>query len=774
MSDIFISYARDDRERIVALAGALERAGFSVWWDRHIAGGAAFSEEIVRELKAADAVIVAWSGAAIKSRWVMDEAATAADAGKLIPIALDSAETPMGFKQLQVIDFGDWDGADEAPAIEAVVNAVKRRQDPQHQYVPAPEAAPLAKTPSRLPLMIAAGLVALVAIGAVVMMRTGAPVSTPAASGEGGEAGQATQQVTDASIAVLPFADMSEAGDQEYFADGISEELLNVLARVDDLKVAGRTSSFAFKGRNEDLRKIGEILGVAHILEGSVRKSGDRVRVTAQLIKADDGFHLWSETFDRELDDIFAVQDEIAAEIVTALSARLSGSAPQTARTDVGAYGLYLEAKQLISERRAVSLEHAEELLGRAIAIDPDYAPAYASRAFTEILLSDAPGAYGRRPAAEALVRAEAFANRALALDAEIADAHAAAGLIYMNTGNAEAAVVSLKKAVEINPNHLNARNWLSLTLGSTGRYADRAEQTLKLFELDPLYRPGANNTIVNLLEIGDLETARNVIERIREVDPGGELYAWSRSSLLAAEGKNAEAIRIGTPVYEKLPDTTRGGGLGFSHITIGDFKGAKKYDFPFLAIYGLIAEGKTDEAVDIAKHELDKSPDFYAARIDYINALHAARRHDELLQYYRELWNDPADFESDLFQIATADLPPFGALAFALREAGEIDEFEAVMTRWRRAIDISRAGGANDPSWDREDAVWHALSGNEDEALDWLEKSASWTSGLLFYGFERSPVIAELSASPRFEKLAMRNRERINEERSALGLDPL
>ncbi len=170
-------------------------------------------------------------------------------------------------------------------------------------------------------------------------------------------------ETTEKSIAVLPFVNMSSDPEQEYFADGISEEILNALAKVSDLKVAGRTSSFAFKGKNDDLLEIGKLLRVNHILEGSVRKSGNRVRITAQLIKVDDGFHMWSETWDRELTDIFVIQDEISAAILAQLKTQLLGEQLVTVQTDTKAYELYLLAKQRIYERNKASLEMAEKLL---------------------------------------------------------------------------------------------------------------------------------------------------------------------------------------------------------------------------------------------------------------------------------------------------------------------------------------------------------------------------------------------------------------------------
>ena len=190
---------------------------------------------------------------------------------------------------------------------------------------------------------------------------------------------------TEKSIAVLPFVNMSSDAEQEFFSDGITEEILNSLASEKSLKVAGRTSSFAFKGRNDDLRRIGEALGVDHILEGSVRKSGAQVRITAQLIQVDNGFHLWSETYDRELTDVFAIQDEIAKEILKQLRSQLLADEDlvvvvEAKRTNPVVYDLYLRAKQRIYTRKGSEIQIAMSELDKAIQLDPEYAPAFAQR----------------------------------------------------------------------------------------------------------------------------------------------------------------------------------------------------------------------------------------------------------------------------------------------------------------------------------------------------------------------------------------------------------
>ncbi len=276
------------------------------------------------------------------------------------------------------------------------------------------------------------------------------------------------------SIAVLPFADMSPDRDQDYFSDGITEEILNDLAKLKLMKVAGRTSSFAFKGRNEDLRDIGEALGVQHVLEGSVRKDGNKLRITAQLIKVSDGFHLWSETYDRELDDVFAVQDEISAAIVRELRGSLLGqeaAMPRVQQIDIASYQDFLAARQLIQRRTNTDLTRARDMLERIVAAEPDYPPALTSLAEVVLLLrGDAQLSYGDLDADEAKAIAAPLLARALQIDPNFADAFAVQGLTYYADGRWAEAEESLARAVELNPSLSNAWNWRSINAQAANR----------------------------------------------------------------------------------------------------------------------------------------------------------------------------------------------------------------------------------------------------------------------------------------------------------------
>lgn len=256
------------------------------------------------------------------------------------------------------------------------------------------------------------------------------------------------------SIAVLPFVNMSDEKQQEYFSDGISEELLNLLAKVRELRVAARTSSFAFKGQNMDIKEIARQLDVDTVLEGSVRLSGAKLRITAQLIDAQTGYHLWSDTYDRELTDVFAIQDEISGAIVKALQVHLVGEGPaRQAVTDVKAYDAFLRGRERIHTRDGDALFSSLLDFEIAIQIDPSYAPAHAAKAEAYALLTE----YGGFPFDPATGLAGLSTERALTLDPGLADAHAVKGLLLTRQDEHEKALVSLGRAIELAPNMARA-----------------------------------------------------------------------------------------------------------------------------------------------------------------------------------------------------------------------------------------------------------------------------------------------------------------------------
>jgi TolB-like protein len=322
------------------------------------------------------------------------------------------------------------------------------------------------------------------------------------------------------SVAVLPFTNMSGDVTQEPFADGIAEEILNALAQVEGLSVAARTSAFAFKNTREDVRAIARKLGVASVLEGSVRKQGDKLRITAQLINASNGYHLWSNTFDRSASDIFAVQDEIARAIVDALKLELAGDAePQVTRggtTNLTAHELYLLGLHHFARRTPDDMRRAIEVFNQAVAADSSYALAYAGLA---TVYAAAPY-YIDVTIAESAQRGRAAATKALALDSTVAEAYAALGDIMFHADwDMRASEQLHRRAIALKPSYMQAYNWLAEPLAATGRFEEAVAASKRALELDPL-SVRANKTYGwQLFGAGQREAGLAQLQRTLQMD---------------------------------------------------------------------------------------------------------------------------------------------------------------------------------------------------------------------------------------------------------------
>lgn len=344
------------------------------------------------------------------------------------------------------------------------------------------------------------------------------------------------------SIAVLPFVNMSADAEQEYFSDGISEELLNGLARIGELRVAARTSSFAFKGKNQDITEIGKKLKVETVLEGSVRKSGQRIRITAQLINVADGYHLWSDTYDRDLTDIFVIQDEISAAIVDALRIHLTDS--ETGESAVGpvsgqevqGYEFFLLARYELRKRSQESIALANTLYDQSLAASPGFAPAMAGKALAVLFGSEEQ--YGTTPHLQAAAQASDYARQALAADPNLTDAHGILGLIAMGQWEMKAAVAHFDHAISINPNQGILYSWRGNALAQLGRAAESRADAAIALELDPRHPVAQNNWMVRLM----LE------RKFEEVDAFYQAQGDERSLMLEAMYADTLAFR-GAPV---------------------------------------------------------------------------------------------------------------------------------------------------------------------------------------------------------------------------------
>jgi len=377
----------------------------------------------------------------------------------------------------------------------------------------------------------------------------------------------------DNSIAVLAFADMSPEGDQEYFSDGISEELLNLLSKVPDLRVISRSSSFTFKGKDIDIPTIAEQLNVAYILEGSVRKAGNQVRITAQLIEAHSDTHLWSETYDRELENIFLVQDEISAAIVGVLKEQLGlqvESAPQViAMANTEAYEAIMRGRYLMAQRTRVTIEGAVREFEKAVALDPNSALAHAELSMAILMLSNDPG-YGNLTRTEAIARSAPHAERALALNQSLAETHAAKGLLLKYQGNLEEAQAHYRQATKINPNYSIVYNWMGAILNNhLGLYAESFPMHEIALQLDPLSIVAMLSNISALTDMNRLDEADRELEKLAAIAPAK--YASARGALTARGGQWANMILADLDALRiRDPETVQLGWLASEFATIG------------------------------------------------------------------------------------------------------------------------------------------------------------------------------------------------------------
>ncbi len=402
MSEIFISYARSTEEQATRVEQALEARGYSVWRDDELPAHRTYADVIEERLKSAKAVIVIWSADAVKSQWVRAEADAARGLGTLVQLSVDGTVPPMPFNQIQCADLKGWDGEASPPGWKKIEDSV-------------------------------AAL-----LGAGTKERA-APIG---------------QRQRERSICILPFANMSGEPEQEYFSDGISEDITTDLSKVSALAVTARNTAFTFKGQAVDVCEVASRLGVSHILEGSVRKAGGRVRITAQLIDGTTGDHVWAERYDRDLTDIFAIQDEISKAIVTELRLKLlpeeKKAIEQRGTTDVEAYDLYLLARQYWitgnhGDRRRE--ERVTRICRRAIEIDPQYGRAWALMAIAQSSLRF--GFSGD----EAADNGVAAARRALEIDPMIAEAHCAIARALAEEGKFEEADREIETALQLDPN---------------------------------------------------------------------------------------------------------------------------------------------------------------------------------------------------------------------------------------------------------------------------------------------------------------------------------
>ena len=538
------------------------------------------------------------------------------------------------------------------------------------------------------------------------------------------------------SIAVLPFADLSETGDQVYLGDGVSEEILNLLAQVPGLNVAARTSSFAFRDSNADIREIGRLLNVRTVLEGSVRTSGDRIRLTAQLINVEDGFHIWSKYYDSEMTDIFQIQDEVASQIATALVDSFEGLEVRSeSQTDsLAASQAYRTGRLHWWRRTPEELQRAIELFANALEYDAQFAPAYAAMADTWLLLSQ----YGNITTVKATEKAQAMIEKALAIDPESAEAFAALGLARWQIGQTDAAESALRHAADLNEDYIPAQLWLAGVLGEQGRYPEESLVLERAMVRDPLNELLLVNYTGNLSIRGEWEQGRDMMADMLTLKPDSTILLRFMAKLELYNGNLVEGWKLADRAYRLQPENPEDiSSLARTWVLLGDVAEAER-----LLVEGmqaspnnanlkgtywmlLMVSKRFEEAEQVVREMKagfgDSLPESLQRRFDFQLGLLALIREDygvarELLVSSISEEENPAWNGDEIMALTLASL--------ALDRTGDGDQARALLGDAERLIGRARINGVDDPNIYYSEGVVLVLQNDHDGALEKLQQA--------------------------------------------------
>jgi len=536
------------------------------------------------------------------------------------------------------------------------------------------------------------------------------------------------------SIAVLPFADLSEDSSQGYFSDGIAEEILNVLANVSGLHVAARTSSFAFRAPDKDIREIGRLLNVSTVLEGSIRKSGDRIRLTAQLINVEDGYHIWSNSYDRELNDVFAIQDEVASAIAEALVDSFAGleQKPASRTSDLAAFEAYRTGRLHWWRRSPDELQKAITLFAKALEHDPAFAPAYAAMADSWLLLS----MYGNLTNMKATERAMPMIEKALEIDPGSSEAFAALGLARWQIGQLDAAESALRQAIKLNDDYIPAFLWLGGLLGELGRLPEQSQVLQQAMVIDPLNELLAINVAINLTRQGDYQAGKELLQGLVSLRPDSATLLRIMAGHAINNGDLVEGWRFATRAYELEPD---------SPVVIETLAGAWE------------SMGVTDKAERLLLDGLELAGDNFSLQSNYFFLLIKQGRLEKADHLLSEQFGDSIDglpeklqqyyyFQKGMISLVAGDADAarnhfenamfddsdqtwngkqvmYATILSALhRDAGNAELAEQRLEKAERSVRRARINGVDDADIYYTESSIHALRGESIAALDSLQ----------------------------------------------------
>lgn len=591
---VFISYASQDAAIANSLVEALERKGISCWIaPRDVVAGEFYADAIVHAIDASSVLVLILSQHASASAHILREVERAsAKRHPVISLRTDRAPLPSGLEYfLNTSQWLDANNAEIARALPKLIEAIHRAQGGLARAAtttpPPPIDASSPRPEAKTFLAIIGTLIVGIALAFAVdktwlskpkadVVNQGPPISAPAQP--------SVASAADKSVAVLPFVDMSEKKDQEYFSDGMSEELIDMLTKIPGLKVPARTSSFYFKGKPTTIADIAKALGVAYVLEGSVRKSGSVLRVTAQLIRVDTGYHQWSESYDRQLDDVFKVQDDIAEAVVKALKiSLLKGEAPRAITTaNTQAYTLYLQARSIAARATAIDSAAAVDYLQQAVILDPKFAAAWAAMA--SIVLEEAAW-HGVSPGSREL--AYQAAERSLRLDPTLSDGHLAmAKVLDFLDRDLKAADAEYRRALELDPANDGALRWYAYLNFQYFRFDQALQLAQRAVSYDPLNSWNFHLLGWALTANGRLAEAKSAYRKALELNPTGAGLHALLASVLLANGEPEAAL---AETEREADDLFRQAALPFALDALGRASEANTELKKFETKYGAI-----------------------------------------------------------------------------------------------------------------------------------------------------------------------------------------
>ena len=724
LADIFVSYARADHERVAPLVAALEAEGWSIWWDPEISPGEEFDAMISRELERAKAVLAVWTPISVNSRWVRGEARDGADRGLLVPVRLDGARLPIDFRALHTIDLDGWNGDRQAKAFMIVRSALAAKLDPARapgRTVAGPQPARYGGGPKapdmRRRMVILLVAMAVLGMSAMYAKRFVSPPALVDTHSPGDAAGEFVLP-SDRSIAVLPFADLSPDGDNRYFSDGLSEALMDTLARIPELQVAARTSSFAYRDPGQDIREVAAALSVQSLLEGSVRKSGDQLKINARLVDGRSGRSLWTETFDATTEDVFSVQENIARGIAAALQITLLGSATLVPVTtlDPTAYEEYLRGRaELRRQGTPETLERALQYFSRALELEQGFMPARAGVCTT---LWQKYGITRDATLAEQAIDACRDVEREENPPAEILVALAG---LYRGTGQVDRAQALLERALEASPNDAEVHAALGETLREAGQLEVARAHHLRSVELDPSYWRYHWNLGRVLLEIGRLEEAAARVRRAIRLQPDSPGPYYTLGGIYFYQGDYLQAADAFRQSISSYPNAIAYSNAGTQYFYAGDYVQAEEM---FRQAVAMSPADYRYHAFLAEAIELQRDSSGADARVHYEQAIRLG---------YQQLAINPEDH---LCRAAVAGyLAQIGRHAEARTELQVLEGIEHMDMLVRRSL-----------------AMAYLFLGEADQAVEHF--AAAVSGGYPPELFERDPRLAVLAGHPEFKRL--------------------